>query len=114
MSPTAWLRAAVICYPASIQAWRTEAAVKALAGSVVIAMVLAAAATLFSAPAPTAQKNLPKLRIESPAVDPQTTPSALEQRFGRGTLLYFPMDRGTAAPVALQTIIDASKLIDPR
>jgi hypothetical protein len=45
---------------------------------------------------------------DSPAVDPQTTPKALEQRFGRDTLLYFPMDRGTAAPVALQTIIDAA------
>ena len=87
---------------------------KTLAGSVVLAMVLAAAATLFSAPGAPAQKDLPKLRIESPAVDPQTTPAALEQRFGRGTLLYFPMDRGTAAPVALQTIIDGSKLIDAR
>ena len=80
---------------------------KALAGSVVILMVLAAAATLLSAPAPQVDKNLPKLRVESP-VDPQTTPKALEQRFGRDTLLYFPMDRGTAAPVALQIIIDAA------
>ena len=82
---------------------------KALAGSLVIVMVLAAAATLLSAPAPQADKDRPKLRIESPAVDPQTTPAALEQRFGRDTLLYFPMDRGTAAPVALQTIINAAK-----
>ena len=87
---------------------------KALAGSVMILMVLAAAATLLSAPAPQADKNLPKLRMESPAVDPQMTPKALEQRFGRGTLLYFPMDRETAAPVALQTIIDSAKLIDAR
>ena len=33
---------------------------------------------------------------------------------GTDTLLYFPMERGTAAPVALQTIIDAAKLIDAR
>jgi len=54
------------------------------------------------------------MRTEYPAVDPQTTPAALERHFGRDTLLYFPMERGTAAPVALQTIIDAAKLIDAR
>ena len=41
-------------------------------------------------------------------------PAALERHFGRDTLLYFPMERGTAAPVALQTIIDGAKLIDAR
>jgi hypothetical protein len=33
------------------------------------------------------------------------TPGDLERRFGRDTLLYFPMDRGVSAPVvAMQQI----------
>jgi hypothetical protein len=76
---------------------------KALAGLVLISLVFTGATTVISAPAPEPDRNVPKLRTESAAVEPLTTPSSLERRFGRDTLLYFPMDR-TAAPVALQQI----------
>jgi hypothetical protein len=48
--------------------------------------------------APPADKNFPKLRTEYPAVDPQTTPAALERHFGRDTLLYFPWSEGRPRP----------------
>ena len=78
---------------------------KALAGLVFMSSVLAGAATVISTPTPAPDRNVPRLRTEPDAVEPLMTPKALEQRFGRDTLLYFPMER-TADPVALQTIVN--------
>jgi len=82
---------------------------KALAGSVLFSMVAAGAGSLLPAHATQSErivpdprpKFFPNQRMESSTVDPQTMPTALERRFGRDTLLYFPAER-LGDPVALQ------------
>ena len=95
---------AAFWYPATQQAWKLEAAMNALAGSVLISMIFAGAASVMSAPRP-ADRSIREFRPESAAFDRQTTPIALEQRFGRDTILYFPMDKNASAPVALEQLI---------
>lgn len=75
---------------------------QALAGSILVSVVFASLAIALPTPATQADRNVSKLRSESSSVAPGTTPQALERRFGRDTLLYFPMDKGVTLPVALQ------------
>ena len=77
---------------------------RSLACSVLLSMTVAVGSQLFSAPAPRAARNRFKPQTASSAVDAQDSPAALERRFGRDTLLYFPMER-VSAPVALQQLI---------
>jgi hypothetical protein len=76
----------------------------AFAGSVLVSMIFAGAASVMSAPPRQTGRSIPEFRPESVAFDRLTTPLALEQRFGRDTLLYFPIDR-VSAPVALEQMI---------
>jgi hypothetical protein len=59
-------------------------------------MLFAGVATVTSAPRLPSDRSIPRLQTEPSAVDLGTTPRALEQRFGRETLLYFPMDKAGA------------------
>jgi len=76
-----------------------------LAGSVLVSIVFAGVASVMSAPAPLTNRDIPKLRTPAPVTESQMTPGDLERRFGRDTLLYFPMDRGAGEAVALQQFV---------
>jgi hypothetical protein len=76
-----------------------------LAGSVLVSIVFAGVASVMSVPAPLANRDIPRLRTPAPVTESQMTLGDLERRFGRDTLLYFPMDQGAGAAVALQQFV---------